>query len=145
MLSAARSGSASAFSNAASRYTDLHGIALFALGPHRKQLGKRDEGRYVLMTRGFVGKFMAKHSGKISGGGLVVTSCSGSASSPVVNAKLSNGKSIVFKLSKTKRGYMVRDVNFASVWLAQQLRSTFVGVINRNGGDIGALYSYLGG
>jgi ABC-type transporter MlaC component len=39
---------------------------------------------------------------------------------------------------------MVRDVNFSSVWLAQQLRTTFVGVVNRNGGNIKALYSYLG-
>lgn len=144
ILSAARSGSASAFSGVASRYTDLHGIALFALGPHRGQLGKGDEGRYVSLTRGFIGRLMAKHSGKLSGGGLMVTGCSGSPAAPVVNAQLSNGKRIVFKLYKTKRGYMVRDVNFASVWLAQQLRSTFVGVINRNGGDIGALYSYLG-
>jgi ABC-type transporter MlaC component len=56
---------------------------------------------------------------------------------------MSNGKKIVFKLYKTKRGFLVRDVNVSSVWLAQQLRSTFVGVIRRNGGDINALFKYL--
>lgn len=143
MLGAARSGSPAAFSSVASRYTDLRGIALFALGPHRSLVSKSDEAKYVSLTRSFVGRLMAKHSGKISGGNLTIAGCSGSASAPVVNAQLGNGKRLVFKLYKTKRGYMVRDVNISSVWLAQQLKSTFVGVINRNGGDIGALYSYL--
>lgn len=143
-LGAARSGSPSALAGVASRYTDLRGIALFALGPHRGQLVKGQEARYVALTRGFIGRFLAKHSGRISGGGLKVVSCTGSPSAPIVSAQLGNGKRITFKLSKTRSGYMVRDVNFSSVWLAQQLRSTFVGVVNRNGGNISALYSYLG-
>ena len=46
-------------------------------------------------------------------------------------------------LTVPRRGFLVRDVNVSSVWLAQQMRSTFVGVINRNGGDIDALFAYL--
>lgn len=143
-LGAARSGSPAALSGVAARYTDLRGIALFALGPHRSRVGKAQEARYVALTRGFIGRFLAKNSGRIAGGGLKIVSCTGSANAPVVTAQLANGKRIVFKLYKTRRGYMVRDVNFSSVWLAQQLRSTFVGVVNRNGGNINALYSYLG-
>lgn len=143
-LGAARSGSPSALSGVAARYTDLRSIAMFALGPHRSQVAKGEEARYVSLTRSFIGRFLAKHSGRIAGGGLKVVSCTGSPSAPVVNAQLANGKRIVFKLSKTRSGYMVRDVNFSSIWLAQQLRSTFVGVVNRNGGKIEALYSYLG-
>jgi ABC-type transporter MlaC component len=37
----------------------------------------------------------------------------------------------------------VRDVNVSSVWLAQPLRSTFVGVMRRNRGDFAALFKYL--
>jgi len=143
-LGAARSGSPAKLSGVASRYADLRGIALFALGPHRSRLGKGEEARYVALTRGFIGRFLAKNSGRISGGGLKVVSCSGPANAPVVIAQLGNGKRIVFKLTKTRGGYIVRDVNFSSVWLAQQLRSTFVGVVNRNGGNINALYNYLG-
>ncbi len=143
-LGAARSRSPAALSGVAARYTDLRGIAMFALGPHRGQLQKGDEARYVSMTRGFIGRFLAKNSGKISGGGLTIAGCSGPANAPTVTAQLGNGKRIVFKLSKTRNGYTVRDVSFSSVWLAQQLRSTFVGVVNRNGGSIKALYSYLG-
>lgn len=142
-LSAARSGSPAAISGAVGRYSDLSGIAMFALGPYRKQLGNGDEAKYVSLTRGFIGRFIAKHSGKVGGGSLTVVSCSGSASAPLVTAT-AGGKRVIFKLSKTRNGYIVRDVNFASIWLAQQMRSTFTGVIRRNGGDIGALYSYLG-
>lgn len=143
-LGAARSRSPSALAGVASRYTDLRGIALFALGPHRNQVAKGEEARYVSLTRGYIGRFLAKYSGRISGSGFKVISCTGSPSAPIVNAQLGNGSRIIFKLSKTGGGYTVRDVNFSSVWLAQQLRSTFVGVVNRNGGNINALYNYLG-
>ena len=61
----------------------------------------------------------------------------------MVSTRMSNGKKIIFKLYRTRRGFLVRDVNVSSVWLAQQLRSTFVGVIRRNNGDINALFKYL--
>ena len=142
-LGAARRQSASAFSGVASRYTDLHGIALFALGPHRKLLSKASEAEYLALTRGFIGRFMARYSNRFSGSGLTIRECTGSKNTFTVNTRLSNGNKIIFKIYKTKRGYLVRDVNVSSVWLAQQLRSTFVGVIKRNGGDINALFKYL--
>lgn len=142
-LSAARRQSASAFSGVASRYTDLHGISMFALGPHRKLLSKAREAEYLALTRSFVGSFLAKHSDRFSGSGLTIKDCVGSKNALTVSTRMSNGKKIVFKLYKTKRGFLARDVNVSSVWLAQQLRSTFVGVIKRNGGDINALFKYL--
>ena len=100
-------------------------------------------GVFSLLTRGFIGRFMARHAGKFSGNGLKITGCVGSKNDLTVNTQLSTGKKIIFRLYKTKRGYLVRDVNVSSVWLAQQLRSTFVGVIRRNNGDIAALFKYL--
>ena len=142
-LGAARRQSASAFSGVASRYTDLHGIAMFALGPHRKLVGKAREAEYISLTRGFIGRFMARNSSQFAGSGLSIIDCAGVKNALTVNTKLSNGKRIVFKLYKTRRGFLVRDVNVSSVWLAQQLRSTFVGVIRRNNGNINALFIYL--
>ena len=142
-LSAARRQSAGAFSGVASRYTDLRGISMFALGPHRKLLGKGREAEYLALTRGFIGQFLAKYSNRFSGSGLTIKDCIGSKNALTVSTRMSNGKKIVFKLYKTKRGFLVRDVNVSSVWLAQQMRSTFVGVIKRNGGDINALFKYL--
>lgn len=141
---AARAQSPAAFSGVAARYTDLRGIALFALGPHRSQLGKGDEGKYVALTKGFIGRFMAKNSSRVAGSGLKITDCKGSGGGRyVVTAQMSNGKRFVFRVAGRKGGFRVQDVNVSSVWLAQQLRSSFTGVIRRNNGDIDALYAYL--
>ena len=142
-LGAAHRQSASAFSGVASRYTDLRSIAMFALGPHRKLVNKANETEYIALTRVFIGRFMAKHSEYFIGSGLTIKECVGSRSALLVSTRLSNGKKIIFKLYVARRGYLVRDVNVSSVWLAQQLRSTFVGVIRRNNGNINALFVYL--
>lgn len=138
-LSAARAGSPQAFTSAASRYADLRSIALFALGPHRKLLGKGQEARYVSLAKAYMGRFMAKHASQFAGSGLRVVSCSGNT----VNASTDGGKRLIFRVAGGKRGYRVMDVNASSIWLAGQMRSTFVSVINRNHGDINALMAYL--
>ena len=142
-LSAARAGTPGAFAGAASRYADLHGIAMFALGPHRKLLKSSREAEYVSLTRSFIGRFMADNSSKLASNAMTVTDCTGDKSAMIVSTKLSSGKKLIFKIYKTKGGYRVRDVNVSSVWLAQQLRSKFTGVISRNNGDIDALFDYL--
>ena len=142
-MGAARVRSASAFSGATARYTDLRGISMFALGPHRGLLNRAREAEYLTLTRSFIGRFMMKYSSRFSGSGMTIKDCAGSGNTLTVSTRMSNGKKIIFKLHRTKRGFLVRDVNVSSVWLAQQLRSTFVGVINRNGGDIDALFAYL--
>ncbi len=142
-LSGGRRQSASAYSGVASRYTDLRGIAMFALGPHRRLLSKANEAEYLALTRSFIGRFLAKYSNRFSGSGLTIKECAGSKNNLIVSTRLTNGKKIIFKIYKSKRGYLVRDVNVSSVWLAQQLRSTFVSVIRRNNGDIKSLFAYL--
>ena len=69
---AARIHSASAFSGATARYTDLRGIAMFALGPHRKLLDRSREAEYLALTRGFIGRFMVRHAGRFSGSGMTI-------------------------------------------------------------------------
>lgn len=135
--SASRSGSASAFLNAAFRYADTRSISLSALGPHRKKLSKAQEGEYLRLAQNFMGKFMSEYSGRFNTAGMRITSCSGN----IVNTTANGGRKVIFRVG----GGRVQDVNVASVWLAGQMRSTFVGVINRNNGDIGALMDYLRG
>jgi ABC-type transporter MlaC component len=141
--SAARSHSPAAFSGVAARYTDLRGIAMFALGPHRSLLGPGEEGKYVTLTKGFIGRFMARNSSRVAGDGLRIADCKGSGGNYTVTAQMSNGRRFVFRVAGRKGGFRVQDVNVSSVWLAQQLRTSFTGVIRRNNGDIGALYAYL--
>ncbi len=138
-MTAARAGSPQAFTSAAGRYADLRSIALFALGQHRKSLPKGREGEYVSLAKGYMGRFLSRHASKFSGSGLKVVSCSGNT----VNASMSGGKKLIFRVAGGKGGYRVQDVNAASIWLAGQMRSTFVGVLNRNHGDINALFAYL--
>jgi ABC-type transporter MlaC component len=135
--SASKSGSATAFINAASRYADTRSIALSALGPHRKKLSKGQESEYLRLAQTFMGKFMSQYSSKFNTAGMKITTCSGNT----VTATASGGRKIIFRVG----GGRVQDVNVSSVWLAGQMRSTFVGVLNKNNGDIRALLDYLRG
>jgi phospholipid transport system substrate-binding protein len=136
-MGAARSGNAGAFSGAASRFADLNSIAMFALGPYRKNLPKGREAEYVSLSRKFMGAFMAQYASHFSGHGITITSCNGN----VIGTKLSTGQSLTFRLRGGKR---IEDVSVSGIWLAQTLRSKFTGVIRSNGGDVGALMSWLG-
>lgn len=135
--SASKTGTPAAFLSAASRYTDTRSIALSALGPHRKKLNKAQEGEYLRLAQSFMGKFMSQYSSKFNTAGLKITTCSGNT----VTATANGGRKIMFRVG----GGRVQDVNVSSVWLAGQMRSTFVGVLNRNNGDIKALLDYLRG
>lgn len=135
--SASKSGSASAFLNAASRYADTRSIAISALGPHRKKLTKAQEAEYIRLAQGFMGDFMAKYSSRFNASGMKVTTCKGN----LVTVTANGGRKIIFRVG----GGRVQDVNVSSVWLVGQMRSTFVGVLNRNNGDISALLKYLRG
>jgi ABC-type transporter MlaC component len=137
-MGAARSGSPNAFTGAAARYADLNSIAMFALGPYRKSLPKGREGEYVALSKKFMGSFLAQYSSKFSGNSIKITTCRGN----VIGAKLSSGQTLTFRL---RGGRRIEDVNVSGIWLAQTLRSKFTGVIRNNGGDVGALMSWLGG
>jgi len=137
---AARRGSPQGFSSAAARYADLRRLALFALGPYRRDLPADMEGHYISLARTFMGKFMADHAEGLTGGTLAITACSTSNGNTVVAGRLSSGNSVVFRLSGNDR---IEDVTVSGISIAQALRSKFTGVIRDNGGDINALISYL--
>ncbi len=136
-MGAARSGSAGAFTGAASRYADLRGIALFALGPYRKDLPRSREGEYVALTKKFMGSFMAQYAEHFSGTGMTITKCAGNT----IATKLSTGQILTFRLQGSHR---IADVSVSGIWLAQTMRSKFTNVIKKNDGDVGALMSWLG-
>jgi hypothetical protein len=117
-MGASRRGSAGAFSSAASRFADLHSIALFALGIYQ-------------------------YSSKFSGTSIAITSCNESGSGLTVGTKLSTGQSITFRLRKSGGSYRVQDVSVSSIWLAQTMRGKFTNVMRENNGNVEALMSYL--
>ena len=142
-MSAARRGTGAAFSSAASRYADLHGLALFALGSYRNKLPKSRETEYVARTRSFMGNFMAEYGSKFAGDSIAITSCNESPAGLTVGTKLSTGQVITFKLRKAGASYRVQDVSVSSIWLAQTMKNKFTRVIRENNDDVGALINYL--
>ncbi len=140
-MSAADSGTPQAFSSAAARFADLRSLALFALGPYRRNLEPGMESKYIARAKAFMGKFMADNASHFSGSAITITSCLPGSSGLVVGAKLEGGSSITFRL---KGAYRIEDVNVSGIWMAQTLRSKFTNVINTHGGDMNALMSYLG-
>ena len=142
-MGAARQNSASAFSSAASRYADLHGLALFSLGIYRKYLPKSRETEYVARTRTFMGQFMMRYGNKFAGDSIAVTSCNEAASGYIVGTKLSTGQVIVFRLAKTGSSYRVQDVSVSGIWMAQTMRNKFTRLIKENNGSVDALIDYL--
>ena len=138
---AAASGSASAFANAADRFSDLRSLAMFALGQYRKDLPKSREGEYLSLTRKFIGDTLKEHGSGLRGGNLEVLDCSSSGNGLEVTTRSAAGKKIVFRLSKSGGGYTVKDVNMQGIWLAQQMRSKFTGTVSRKGID--GLFAYL--
>jgi phospholipid transport system substrate-binding protein len=139
---AASSGSASAFASAAARYSDLRALSLFALGRYRKDLPKSREAEYLKLTRQFIGETLRKHGSGFEGASLTITECKQSGGNLVVTARTSGGTRVIFRLARSGGGFTVKDVNMKGVWLVQQMRSTFVGTINRTG-SIDGLFKYL--
>ena len=139
---AASSGSAAAFASAAARYSDLRALSLFALGRYRKDLPKSREAEYLKLTRQFIGETLRNHGSGFDGASLTITECKQSGGNLVVSARTSSGTKVIFRLARSGGGFTVKDINMKGVWLVQQMRSTFVGTINRTG-SIDGLFKYL--
>lgn len=139
---AASSGSPSTFASAASRYSNLREVSFFALGRFRKDLPKNREAEYLSLTRKFIGEFMMKYGAGFRASDLAITSCQAAGGGYLVNASLSGGGKVIFRIARAGGGYTIKDVNMKGIWLAQQLRSTFVGTIQRTG-SIDGLFQYL--
>lgn len=139
---AASSGSPTAFASAAARYSDLRSLSMFALGRYRKDLPKSQEAEYLDLTRQFIGRTLKKHGSGFRGTTLTITDCVNSGGGLVVTARTNTGTKVIFRLARAGGGYTVKDVNMKGVWLAQQMRSTFVGTIDRTG-SIDGLLAYL--
>ena len=140
---AARAGSAAAFANGVDRYSDMRSIALFALGRYRSLLPKAREAEFIRLTKTFMGRFMLENGRKFRVGKLQIVECSGSGANITVTARTASGGKVSFRIAKTGSGFTVKDMRANSIWLVQQMRSTFVGTISRNEGDIDALFKYL--
>jgi hypothetical protein len=92
----------------------------------------------VQLTRAFLGRFLAERAGSLAGAQLQILGCSQESGYTYIDTRVA-GKRVVWRLE----GGQIIDVNFGGVWLLPQMRSNFVGVIQRGNGDPAALLDYL--
>ena len=111
----------------------LRYAAVSDLGRYRKDLPKAREAEYLRLARQFIGETLKDHGSGFRGANLQITECKTSGGNVVVSARTSSGTKVIFRLAKRGGGYSVQDVNMKGVWLAQQMRSTFVGTITPTG------------
>ena len=134
-IAAAQTRDPGQFSNTVARYTDLTALALFALGPYRNELTPDQKSNYVGLVRGFIGRFLAEHAGSFANAQFQIQSCGDGEIRSVAGRE-----QIVWNVS----GNHIRDVQAGGFSLAVELQSKFVSVIRQHGGDIGALFKFLG-
>jgi len=136
---AARDGSVSAYTRVLRRHASVTGLALFALGPYRRDFKGQLQSRYIRLATGYMGRSMADYGGKILGGKLVIETCFRQNGAMLVKSRMGSSH-LTWRVS----GQRISDVKVEGIWLALTLRSTFVQVLRDHDGDPQALIRYLG-
>lgn len=144
LMRAAASGTPQGFASAVARFSSIERLALYALGPYRSKLPKARHNEYVQRTRAFIGKMLAENAGRFNGDGMTIAACRASGKTLTVETRLSGGEKVVWRLAGNKGRYRIEDVSVQRVWLAQQLRTTFMQKIRQNGNSVDALIDQLG-
>lgn len=147
VIAAANASSVERFRSLMRQNADIPSIALFSLGPYRKNLpaGKRQE--YYRLVERSISNVFAAHSSKLKGQKLSVSGSREAGDSVLVTSRLEHpdGRSVpvVWRLVKRGGGYKIFDVNVDGVWLATTQRTNFTSVLQKNSGNIDALLNYL--
>ncbi len=136
---AARDGSVSAYTRVLRRHASVTGLALFALGPYRRNLKGPLRGEYIRLATRYMGRVMVDYGHQILDGKLAIEDCFPQNGAMLVKSRI-GATHLTWRVS----GERISDVKVEGIWLALTLRSTFVHVMRDNGGDPQALIRYLG-
>ena len=139
-LSAAKQGSASAFSSALATYADMDKITMFALGKYQSQLPSNRRSELSSLTSRYVASTLAGYAAKFRGTGISAIECRrGEVISRFSRGSRGNER-VIWRISGNK----VTDVHVQNVWLGQLLRDNYASIIQKGGGSIDALFRHLG-
>jgi phospholipid transport system substrate-binding protein len=147
VLKAANAGSVSSFRSLLRANADIAQIALFSLGPYRKNLpsGRRQE--YYRLVEDYISGVFAAHSAKLKGQGLTVSGSRDASDSVIVTSSFqaTDGRKVpvTWRLIKRGGGFKVFDVNVEGIWLATTQKTNFISVLKKNNGNFDALLAYL--
>jgi phospholipid transport system substrate-binding protein len=147
VLKAANAGSVASFRSLLRQNADIASIALFSLGPYRKDLpaGRRNE--YFGLVEQYISGVFAAHSAKLKGQDLTVNGSRDASDSVIVTSSFiaADGHKVpvTWRLTKRGGGFKVFDVNVEGIWLATTQKTNFISVLKQNNGNFDALITYL--
>lgn len=147
VLAAARSNSAGQFRTLLKANADIPRIAIYSLGPYRKNLPKNLQAEYFKLVENYISKIFVSHAKSLAGQKLTVVSAKDTGDSTMVRSQIVFGGGrtvpVTWRLIKRGGGFRVFDVNVDGVWLASTQKTNFTSVLKKNGGEISALLDYL--
>lgn len=135
---AARNGSATAYTRVLARHASVTGLALFALGPYRRDMTGPLRAEYVRLATRYMGRVMADYGDQILNGRLTIKDCFRQNGAILVRSRIGQSQ-----LTWRVQGKRISDVKVDGIWLALTLRQTFVQVLRDHHGDPRALIRYL--
>ncbi len=134
---------------------NIGAIAKFTLGKYARRIKPAQRDRlHLLLSDYIVQLFVVKLRGTQSEGLEVLRTTERKKGTDylvksVIKLRKVAGQSdapipVKWRIKKNQDGdFKLTDINIGGFWLAQEQRSTFVDIINRNNGKIGALLEYL--
>ena len=147
VIAAANSGSVDRFRSLLRKNADIASIALFSLGPYRKNLPEAQRAEYYQLVERNISSVFAAHTGKLKGKSLTVSGSRKASDSIIVASRLEEpgGSSIavLWRVVQRGGGYKIFDVSVDGVWLANTQKTSFTSVLQRNNGDVAALMDFL--
>ena len=147
VLNAANAGSVSAFRALLRRDADISSIALFSLGPYRKNLPAGRRAEYFHLVEDYISGVFAAHAKSLQGQSLTASGSRDASDSVIVTSsfKAASGRNVavIWRLVKRGGGFKVFDVNVEGIWLATTQKTNFISVLKQHNGDFNALITYL--
>jgi len=139
-LAAARTERASDFAKALETYTDMKHISLFALGKYRSALPPGRLNEFVDLSSWYVANTLANFARKFRALSIKFIECRGDK----VSIRLEYGGSRAAKRAVFRvQGGKIVDVYIQNIWLALLLRDNYLSILNKNNGNIDALFAAL--
>ncbi len=129
------------------RYSDMNGIARFALGRYRAKLPKAMQRDYNRAVLNYVAGLFVFYADDFVGSGVKIKASRQSGKFVMVDSavRMAGGSNtpMRWRLRINDSRPKIADINFRGIWLSLRLRDEFVSVLNKNKGDFGALLIHL--
>lgn len=128
---------------------DQRSVALFVLGPYRRDADPATVDAFVEAFRGYATASYESRLDDYGGQVIEVTDAIAKSEKDVlVQGKIRNqeGKEladVAFRVLKTPRGLQLFDVSVGGIWLAVEQRNQFSSFLGQNNGSIQALIDHL--